>query len=202
MRTSLWLVSGAVIALVIIGVMSAPVARPIRRALIDPTPERNIPAARADAILSDEYDQNWLYPGCGTGRKKQDAASRRFTRMAVAHPDIVEVLMEDADKEVRGVAVLHAGHFRVAGSEEKLADIALNDDDPRMREYAVAALGRLGIRTDILNSALSDEAASVRFMALAALLARSERVNAATRERIEDDADRHAVYALSYFHDD
>jgi hypothetical protein len=39
-------------------------------------------------------------------------------------------------------------------------------------------------------------------MALAALLARSERVNAATRERIEDDADRHSVYALSYFHDD
>ncbi|MEX2243192.1 MAG: HEAT repeat domain-containing protein [Fimbriimonadaceae bacterium] len=202
MRTSLWLVSGAVIALVVIGVMSAPAARPIRRALCDLTQERDIPAARADAILSDEYDQNWLYPGCGTGREKQDAASRRFTRMAVAHPDVVEVLMEDADNEVRGVAVLHAGYFRVKGIEEKLAGIALNDDDPRLREYAVAALGRLGVRTDILNSALSDEAASVRFMALAALLARSERVNVSTREQIENDADKNVVYALSYFHDD
>jgi HEAT repeat protein len=153
---------------------------------------------RQDAVTADLYGQNWLRPGCGTGRQVQLAAYYRFTRQVTERPDLLRSLVLDRDRTVRAAALLHVGEERVTGYEREIEEAAGADPDARVREYAVAALGRLGTGAATLRAALEDSDAEVRHLALAALVSMSERVDPATRRKIERESGA-VVYRLSMF---
>ena len=149
--------------------------------------------------------------GCSTCQRKLDALAggtddipanlRECTKDTPPTDSAYYKALAAAEEEVRATAVLHIGYSRVYGFEGELTRALLEDSDARVREYAAAALRRTNAGVKALRSALSDNSVDVRFMALTALISCSETVERSTQQRIEDDADRHVVYALSIFHD-
>lgn len=146
--------------------------------------------AQALAIESCQYDMNWLHPGCGTGMEAAFQANDKLDRVIHRHPELLTRLLQDGSEKARGFALLKIGWERIPEYGDRLAGILRSDKDENCREFAAAALGRLGAKPQAraLRAALKDRALLVRVTACAALLTIGESVDMAFRNKLNREA--------------
>jgi HEAT repeat protein len=161
-----------------LGVLKAKAAVPALSAMLsDPAVEAAVAAANALAELADPAALDALINvvnASATPAPLYDAAANALAK--IQDPRAVPILvklLESPKDSVRWASADALGGLRVADAVKPLATVALKDQNPQIREAALAALSKIGDRSalalDTLVDALSDKEKRVADQALRSL---------------------------------
>jgi HEAT repeat protein len=159
-----------------LGVLKATEAVPALTAMLsDPAVEAAVAAANALAELADPAALDALIAvvtASATPAPLYDAAANALAK--IQDPRAVPILvklLESPKDSVRWASADALGGLRVADAVKPLATVALKDQNPQIREAALAALSKIGDRSalDTFVDALSDKEKRVADQALRSL---------------------------------
>jgi HEAT repeat protein len=160
-----------------LGVLKAKEAVPALTAMLsDPAVEVAVAAANALAGLADPAALDALInvvTASATPAPLYDAAANALAK--IQDPRAVPILvklLESPKDSVRWASADALGGLRVADAVKPLATVALKDQNPQIREAALAALSKIGAPSalDALVDALSDKEKRVADQALRSLI--------------------------------
>jgi HEAT repeat protein len=160
-----------------LGVLKAKEAAPALTAMLSDTAvEAAVAAANALAELADPAALNALIAivsASATPAPLYDAAANALAKIQDprALPILVK-LLQSPKENVRWAAADALGGLRIGDAVKPLADVALKDQNPQIREAALAALSKIGDKSSLktLVDALTDKEKRVSDQALRSVL--------------------------------